>query len=71
LDKNGDIYTIGDNSEDQCAVAGTRANAPEKIMKEFAVSDVHAGDSHNLASDKEGTLFSWGGTSINSSWIKK
>lgn len=38
LDKDGNIYAMGDNSEDQCAISGRRANQPEKILKDFKVT---------------------------------
>ena len=49
LDIEGNIFAMGDNSEDQCAISGRRANEPEKIVKEFGVVDLYAGDSHNVA----------------------
>lgn len=62
---------MGDNSEDQCAISGSRANAPELIMKDFPVTDIYSGESHNLALSEDGQLYSWGGTVINSSWIQQ
>jgi len=60
---------MGDNSEDQCAISGRRANQPEKILKEFDATDIYAGDSHNVALSVEKEMYSWGGSVINTSWI--
>ncbi len=62
---------MGDNSEDQCAISGRRAYAPEKILKDFIAKDIFSGDSHNIAVSEEGELYSWGGTMINSAWISQ
>ena len=69
MDSEGTIYAMGDNSEDQCAISGRRAYAPEKILKDFIATDLHAGDSHNIAVSEDGELYSWGGNMINSAWI--
>lgn len=71
LDKDGNIFAMGDNSEDQCAISGRRANEPELILKDFKAVDIYAGDSHNIAISEEGGVFSWGGSVINSSWVQK
>lgn len=60
---------MGDNSEDQCAISGRRANAPEKISKDFKVTQIYAGDSHNVTVSHDKNLYSWGGSMINTSWI--
>jgi alpha-tubulin suppressor-like RCC1 family protein len=60
---------MGDNSEDQCAISGRRANEPEKILKDFDAVDIYSGDSHNIAVSDDTSLFSWGGTVVNSAWI--
>jgi alpha-tubulin suppressor-like RCC1 family protein len=62
---------MGDNSEDQCAILGRRANVPEKILKEFRVSEIFAGETHNVALSEDNKLYSWGGSTINKSWIKQ
>lgn len=38
LDTSGNIFAMGDNSEDQCALSGRRANKPEKILNDFKVN---------------------------------
>lgn len=60
---------MGDNSEDQCAISGRRANVPEKILKDFKVKEIYAGDSHNVTLSEDNMLFNWGGSVINSSWV--
>lgn len=69
LDDEGNIYAMGDNSEDQCAISGRRANLPEKILKEFKAKKIYAGDSHNVALSDQDNIYSWGGSVINQSWI--
>jgi len=69
LDHEGNIYAMGDNSEDQCAISGRRANEPEKILKDFDAVDIYAGDSHNIAVSDDTLLFNWGGTVVNQAWI--
>ena len=69
LDTEGNIYAMGDNSEDQCAISGRRANEPEIILKDFKAVNIFAGDSHNIALSEEGGVYSWGGQVINSSWV--
>lgn len=68
LDADGNIFAMGDNSEEQCAISGRRANEPEKILKDFRATDIFAGDSHNIAVSEDGSIYSWGGATINSSW---
>ena len=48
LTSDGVIWAMGDNSEDQCAISGRRANVPEKILKEFKSIKIYSGDSHNV-----------------------
>jgi alpha-tubulin suppressor-like RCC1 family protein len=62
---------MGDNSEEQCAISGRRANEPEITLKDFAVADVHCGQSQNVAVSEENELYSWGGTSNNHSGIQQ
>ena len=45
---------MGDNSEDQCAISGRRANQPEKILKDFKAVKIVSGSSHNVAVSNEG-----------------
>ncbi len=71
VDREGNIYAMGDNSEDQCAISGRRANAPEKILKAFKASKVFAGESHNIAVSDNYDLYNWGGSVINSSWVQQ
>jgi len=69
LDHDGNIYAMGDNSEDQCAVPGRRAVEPEKILKDFKAAEIFSGDTHNVARSEAGQLYSWGGSVINQSWV--
>ena len=55
---------MGDNSEDQCAISGRRANEPEVILKDFLATDIFAGDSQNVAVSSDSELYSWGGTTF-------
>ena len=57
LDHKGVIYVMGDNSNDQCAIKGRRANDPEKILKDFKSERIFAGDAHNVTISKEGKLY--------------
>ena len=68
LDKEGNIYAMGDNSEDQCAMPGRRAYVPEKILKDFKVNQIYAGDSHSVAISEDNQVYHWGGTVINTAW---
>lgn len=68
LDYEGKIYAMGDNSEDQCAISGRRANEPEIILMDFKAVDIFAGDSHNIALSDDQGVYSWGGSTINTSW---
>ena len=59
---------MGDNSEDQCAMSGRRAYVPEKILKDFKVKEIYAGDSHSVAVSEDNQVYHWGGTVINTAW---
>ena len=71
LDSLGNIFAMGDNSEDQCAISGRRASHPEKILKDFRAMQIYSGESHNVAVADDKAVYSWGGATINSSWAQQ
>lgn len=69
LCKNGNLYAMGDNSEEQCGILGVKAIVPELIVKNFTATKVYAGDTHNIAIADNGLLYNWGGMDVNTSRI--
>lgn len=77
LDRKGQMYAFGDNSEDECAGNEQRCQFPEKIDQNFKAVDIFAGATHNLALSgiysenkllDEGYLYSWGGSGAYTTW---
>ena len=48
IDKDNNMYCMGDNSEDQCAISARRAPHPVKILKDIQIEKIFSGENHNF-----------------------
>ncbi|WP_010251895.1 RCC1 domain-containing protein [Acetivibrio cellulolyticus] len=62
LDKSGNVYTWGGNSEDQLGYATQieYSNEIKKVSGLSSIKKVYAGPSNSYALDSDGTLWAWG-----------
>ena len=65
IDKFGQIWAAGDNSEGQCGqpVAQNRIHEPVRIQNLPAIIEISAGFDYSLAVSQTGKVFGWGNAS--------
>jgi alpha-tubulin suppressor-like RCC1 family protein len=70
LEKNGNLYSFGDNSEGQCGIELSRTYEPQLIETKGMLGEdtivaisIFAGDAHSALVTSEGDLFAWGDNS--------
>ena len=64
--ENGDVYVLGDNSENQCIGLNSRIDKPKKLEyhRKQKVKDIYCGYTHNFIILENGDVLSWGDASM-------
>ena len=64
--ENGDVYVLGDNSENQCIGLNSKVDIPKKLEyhRKQKVKDIYCGYTHNFIILDNGDVLSWGDASM-------
>jgi len=64
--ENGDVFVLGDNSENQCIGLNSRIDKPKKLEyhRKQKVKDIYCGYTHNFIILENGDVLSWGDASM-------
>ena len=59
----GELYCMGDNSENQCCATTSTCGFPNKVeINNEKIVDCYAGYNHNLVITESGSVYTWGNT---------
>lgn len=59
----GELFCMGDNSENQCCATTSTCSFPNKVeINNERIADCYAGYNHNLVITESGSVYTWGNT---------